>query len=133
MVDSINLHFLHFHSLRFYIPSYSIFPRHCTCYKLLLLLLSSILFRFLMVLVHQYCYYIRQVNGVNWRIYCFTFFSVCPSVHPSVCPTDSVRPSVHPSFCAHTEATGKEARFEPRTSGPLRVRRSLRLDRGSNP
>ena len=54
---------------------------------------------------HRTCYvcnfYIRQVNGVNWRIYCFTFLSV--------------RPSIHPSVCAHTEAVGKEASFEPRT------------------
>jgi len=33
--------------------------------------------------------YIRQVNGVNWLIYCFTCFSVRPSV------------------CAHSEAIGK--------------------------
>ena len=43
-------------------------------------------------------HYIRQVNGVNWRILCDALF--CPS------------------FCAHAEAMGKEARL-----GPLRVRR----------
>ena len=41
-------------------------------------------------------FYIHQVNGVNWRIYCFTLFSV--------------RPSIRPSVCEHSEAIGKRGK-----------------------
>jgi len=42
--------------------------------------------------------YICQVNGVNWQIYCFTCFSV------------------HPSICVHPESMSKtDSRFEPGT------------------
>ena len=53
--------------------------------------------------------YIRQVNGVNWRIYCFTLFSV----------RLSIRPSVH--LWALRSYRQKRRCLNP---GPLRVRRS---------